>query len=76
MIPSKTDPKWRAIATGALQVKLECLPLKIMVMRFTMDAQRNPEQRPEMIQACVDELHSFCSKFPDLVKSDLAKIFR
>lgn len=67
-----TDVQWKALFAGEMIVQFDNLGLSMMVMRL----QRNYKKDPGTLEQCIQEANSFCEKYENLVKNDLAKIFK
>jgi hypothetical protein len=73
MIPPKTDPRWRALVTGANSKPIKLLALKFMLTRIGQDVHH--DSSPATIDKSVDELHRFFVDHERMVGPDVATLF-
>jgi hypothetical protein len=70
MLPPPNNPRWRELL-GGREFALKCFGLKIMLSRLKLDYKTNPSS----LNACIQEICTFCSRNPQVVRDDLQTIF-
>lgn len=73
MLPGKIDPRWRRIVTGEVNYKFKSVPAAMCAFRLTSAVRRNGS--PKVIEASIDELHTFFTKYESVLKDDIAGLF-
>ncbi len=74
MLPAKVDRRWAQVVSGVRAVQFETLGLRVLMTRAKMELERSPGSE-QVIARWVDELYEFCRQNPELVTSDLDRIF-
>ena len=73
MLPSKSDPKWKAILTDPKDAPVSGLSTKMMLMRVKMMVKMDPS--PAAFQSAVDSALDFFSKNEAAVQNDIKALF-
>jgi hypothetical protein len=74
MVPPKTHPKWAALAQGSFDYKFSNPAASMLLWSVRYATKQNPS--PETLTGAIDDLHSFCTKYQNILKPDLAAIFK
>jgi hypothetical protein len=54
-VPSKTDPRWEALATEKLNPAFKALAIRLCLTRVRLEVKNNPAK----LRTAIDELHAF-----------------
>lgn len=73
MIPPKSDPRWKDLLTGRCRHQFKLASAAMCVARNQRHVIQ--DSSPQMIEKCVDEIHTFFSKFESIAAEDLDAIF-
>jgi len=74
MIPPKTDPRWKNLIEGNIQHTFKLVSAGMCLARNQRHVHLNPN--PETLQAAIDEVHAFFTKYENLLAEDLPVIFK
>lgn len=72
MVPDKNDSRWQALITAPLKSELHSFALKMMLTRLRNTYGR--DSKPETLQSCVAELHSFFVRNEEIARDDLKSL--
>lgn len=64
------DSKWEELFRGKSIYKFENLGFSMMISRLS----RQFRKQPKSLSSCINEANSFCDKYNDILKNDLAKL--
>ncbi|NTU76768.1 MAG: hypothetical protein HGA90_02990 [Alphaproteobacteria bacterium] len=72
-LPSKTDPRWRALVKGESTKPVKVLAIKLMLTRMMTSVKTDAS--PANVEKNVDELYQFFVQNPRIVQDDVAGLF-
>lgn len=70
MIPNKSSPCWRKIATGEKKIQTTQLGLQMLLKRI--NGKINPKSPDGEQQAAADELHDFFVKYERILSAEIS----
>ncbi|MBN1782029.1 hypothetical protein JW948_12930 [bacterium] len=73
MIPDKTHPKWEALVRGEIKPNFKVFSGNMMLHRLSRSVEKNGSNGN--VQECIDQAHTFFSRFEQLFIDELNEIF-
>lgn len=73
MIPPKNHPKWSALVKGDIKVQFNVFAGNMMLSQCQRKIARDPS--PQSVNACIEEIHSFFSKYENIYSKELSSVF-
>ena len=73
MVPPKTDPRWRSLIEGRIDVEPSFLALKLLLQRIRLRYDLN--KKTVNMSELVNDLHAFFVKYESFLAEDMKKIF-
>ena len=74
MLPSKNDPKWKALVTGEIKVTFNAISGNMILSRLSKDIKHNSSK--ENIEKSIEEAYNFFKKFELIFAKELEAIFK
>jgi len=74
MIASKLDPRWEKLVKGETQHQFKNLPAGLLISRVQRQVKKDAGDL-KALQAVVDEVYAFFSKYESILTDDLQAIF-
>ena len=72
MIPSKSDPRWRALVQGTDKLELKGLAARMLVTRVRLMGARKDEVS---LKAAIETAYDFFAKNTEAARDDIRVIF-
>lgn len=73
MIPSISDPRWKSLVQGSLQHDFKSVAAGMCVHRNQRKVVHDPSERS--VEAAVQEIHTFFTKYEHVTQKDLDALF-
>ena len=73
MIPTKKNPKWKALVKGEIEITFNLIAGNMLLHRLTRSTKRDGSD--SNIQKCIDEAYNYFAKFESAFSQELNRIF-
>lgn len=73
MIPSKNHPQWAPLIEGHLNCKFSHAAASMLLIRLQNDVKQGTS--PNALLKATDELHTFFTKYEQLLESEIKVVF-
>lgn len=72
MVPDKSNPCWRSLASGSKKIQTQTLGLQMLLKRF--QGSLTPASPATAVNAAADELHAFFVKYEKILGNEIKSL--